>query len=221
MYLWRQWKNGHNRFKELRRRGVSKFQAAVAAGSPTGFWRMSRTSGGPKGTAQPRLQRSRSAPPLCCPLKLNPVEPPRYATRMPGGVGGAAPQGVPLSRSFGTSLPSWGYRDFVRIWWITGPRWTRPRGLVVTAYLLTSGRELVAPAACQLLPAVIIRRVCLRCAYPGDMSRRAVSLGRLACGVERRAVEHKAATDNLAVPDRHALRGRRALDQFGLGVVDH
>ena len=35
MYLWRQWKNGHNRFKELRRRGVSKFQAAVAAGSPT------------------------------------------------------------------------------------------------------------------------------------------------------------------------------------------
>jgi RNA-directed DNA polymerase len=42
MYLWRQWKNGHNRFKELRRRGVTKFQAAVAAGSPTGFWRMSR-----------------------------------------------------------------------------------------------------------------------------------------------------------------------------------
>jgi len=41
MYLWRQWKNGRNRFKELRRRGVTKFQAAVAAGSPTGFWRMS------------------------------------------------------------------------------------------------------------------------------------------------------------------------------------
>ena len=41
MYLWRQWQNGHNRFKELRRRGVPKFQAAVAAGSPTGFWRMS------------------------------------------------------------------------------------------------------------------------------------------------------------------------------------
>ena len=29
-YLWRQWRNGHNRFKELRRRGVSKFHAAVA-----------------------------------------------------------------------------------------------------------------------------------------------------------------------------------------------
>ena len=41
MYLWRQWKNGRNRFKELRRRGVTKFRAAVAAGSPTGFWRMS------------------------------------------------------------------------------------------------------------------------------------------------------------------------------------
>ena len=41
MYLWRQWQNGHNRFKELCRRGVPKFRAAVAAGSPTGFWRMS------------------------------------------------------------------------------------------------------------------------------------------------------------------------------------
>ena len=40
-YLWRQWRNGHNRFNELRRRGVPKFNAAVAAGSPTGFWRMS------------------------------------------------------------------------------------------------------------------------------------------------------------------------------------
>ena len=40
-YLWRQWQNGHNRFNELRCRGVPKFNAAVAAGSPTGFWRMS------------------------------------------------------------------------------------------------------------------------------------------------------------------------------------
>jgi hypothetical protein len=29
----------------------------------------------------------------------NPVEPPWYVTRMPGGVGGVAPRGVPLSRS--------------------------------------------------------------------------------------------------------------------------
>jgi RNA-directed DNA polymerase len=42
MYLWRQWQNGRNRFKELRRRGVPKFRAAVAAGSPTGYWRMAR-----------------------------------------------------------------------------------------------------------------------------------------------------------------------------------
>ena len=41
MFLWRQWMNGPNRFKELRRRAVPKFNAAVAAGSPTGFWRMS------------------------------------------------------------------------------------------------------------------------------------------------------------------------------------
>jgi len=41
MFLWRQWKNGPNRFQELRRRGVPRFNAAVAAGSPTGFWRMS------------------------------------------------------------------------------------------------------------------------------------------------------------------------------------
>ena len=40
MYLWRQWKTGRNRFAQLRQRGVPKFRAAVAAGSPTGFWRM-------------------------------------------------------------------------------------------------------------------------------------------------------------------------------------
>ncbi|MCP4384765.1 MAG: group II intron reverse transcriptase/maturase [Hyphomicrobiales bacterium] len=40
-YLWRQWQNGYKRFKELRQRGVPKFHAAVAAGSPTGYWRMS------------------------------------------------------------------------------------------------------------------------------------------------------------------------------------
>jgi hypothetical protein len=31
--------------------------------------------------------------------KPNPIEPPWYVTRMPGGVGGVAPRGVPLSRS--------------------------------------------------------------------------------------------------------------------------
>src|SRR5437763_13932181 len=42
-----------------------------------------------------------SVSPDCMSLfKLNPIEPPRYVTRMPGAVGGAAPQGVPLSRSW-------------------------------------------------------------------------------------------------------------------------
>src|SRR6202046_1958932 len=89
-YLWRQWGNGHNRFKELRRRGVSQFRAAVAAGSPTGFWRM---SGHP--AVQSALRNhyfdSIGLPRLYVPVRLNLVEPPWYATRMPGGVGGAAP----------------------------------------------------------------------------------------------------------------------------------
>lgn len=41
MHLWRQWENGPNRYLELRRRGVSDHPAAVAAGSPTSYWRMS------------------------------------------------------------------------------------------------------------------------------------------------------------------------------------
>jgi hypothetical protein len=41
LYLWRQWRTRQNRFAELRRRGVAQFAAAVAAGSPTGLWRMS------------------------------------------------------------------------------------------------------------------------------------------------------------------------------------
>ncbi len=40
LYLWRQWRTGQNRFKELCHRGISKFNAAVAAGSP-------RASGSP------------------------------------------------------------------------------------------------------------------------------------------------------------------------------
>jgi RNA-directed DNA polymerase len=64
-YLWRQWQNGHTRFNELRRRGVPKFHATVAAGSPTGFWAHVRTPGGPTGPAQPLLRLARSPSPLC------------------------------------------------------------------------------------------------------------------------------------------------------------
>jgi hypothetical protein len=35
---------------------------------------------------------------------LNPIEPPWYVTRMPGGVRGAEPQGSPLSRSMLRSI---------------------------------------------------------------------------------------------------------------------
>ena len=41
LYLWRQWRTRQHRFAELRRPGVAKFAVAVAAGSPTGLWRMS------------------------------------------------------------------------------------------------------------------------------------------------------------------------------------
>jgi RNA-directed DNA polymerase len=38
--IWRQWKRGKTRYKELRQRGISHYQAAVAAGAPKGPWRM-------------------------------------------------------------------------------------------------------------------------------------------------------------------------------------
>ena len=43
--------------------------------------------------------------------KLNPVEPPWYVTRMPGGVGGAAPRGAPLSRSVTQSRHSGSFSE--------------------------------------------------------------------------------------------------------------
>ena len=42
MYIWRQWSNGPTRYRELRRLGVPHLQAAIAAGSPTNCWKMSR-----------------------------------------------------------------------------------------------------------------------------------------------------------------------------------
>ncbi|HWR71819.1 MAG TPA: group II intron reverse transcriptase/maturase [Nitrospirota bacterium] len=40
--IWRQGKRGKTRYKELRQRGIPHFQAAVAAGAPTGPWGMAR-----------------------------------------------------------------------------------------------------------------------------------------------------------------------------------
>ena len=104
-YLWRQWQNGHNRFNELRRRGVSKFRAAVAAGSPTGFWRMSGHPAVQQALRNATSTHSVSPDSMSLP-KPDPVEPPWYVTRMPGGVGGVASRGVPLSRSLPLSSPS-------------------------------------------------------------------------------------------------------------------
>ena len=42
MVIWRQWVNGPARYANLRRKGVPHMRAAVAAGSPTGLWAMSR-----------------------------------------------------------------------------------------------------------------------------------------------------------------------------------
>ena len=42
MVVWRQWKTGRNRYAQLRRLGVPHFRAAVAAGTSSGVWQMSR-----------------------------------------------------------------------------------------------------------------------------------------------------------------------------------
>jgi RNA-directed DNA polymerase len=41
--VWRQWKHGRTRFRELRQRGVNKGLAAKTAGSPHGPWRLANS----------------------------------------------------------------------------------------------------------------------------------------------------------------------------------
>jgi RNA-directed DNA polymerase len=41
--VWKQWKRGRTRFRELRKRGVSKALAAKTAGSPHGPWRIANS----------------------------------------------------------------------------------------------------------------------------------------------------------------------------------
>lgn len=41
--VWKQWKHGRHRYRELRRRGVAARLAATTAGSPHGPWRISRS----------------------------------------------------------------------------------------------------------------------------------------------------------------------------------
>ncbi|MER9690184.1 group II intron maturase-specific domain-containing protein [Mesorhizobium sp. M0139] len=82
LYHWRQWGNGHNRFKELRRHGVPKFGAAVAAGSPTGFWRMSGRPAVQQALRTITSSRSVSLDFMSLP-ELNPIEPPWYGPVCP------------------------------------------------------------------------------------------------------------------------------------------
>jgi RNA-directed DNA polymerase len=41
--VWKQWKGGRTRFRELQKRGVSKDLAAQTAGSPHGPWRLANS----------------------------------------------------------------------------------------------------------------------------------------------------------------------------------
>jgi RNA-directed DNA polymerase len=99
LYLWRQWRTRQNRFAELRRRGVATFPAAVASWFTNRAMAHVRTPGGPTSPTQRLFRVARSSPNLCARPRANSVEPPWYGTRMPGGVGGVASRGVPLSRS--------------------------------------------------------------------------------------------------------------------------
>src|SRR6266478_2096951 len=89
-YLWRQWQNGHNRFNELRRRGVPKFNAAVPPVRRRGSGKCPDTRRSNRPCATTISTPSVSPDSMSLP-KPNPVEPPWYVTRMPGGVGGVAP----------------------------------------------------------------------------------------------------------------------------------
>jgi hypothetical protein len=81
LYLWRQWRNGHNRFTELRRFGIAKFAASVAAGSPTGLWRM---SGHPAVHAlRNHVSTLLVSPESSCLCRLNSIEPPWYGPVCP------------------------------------------------------------------------------------------------------------------------------------------
>ena len=42
MYIWRHWKDGPNRYAQLRCLGVSHYHAAVAAGASSGYWSVAR-----------------------------------------------------------------------------------------------------------------------------------------------------------------------------------
>jgi RNA-directed DNA polymerase len=84
--VWKQWKRGRKRFRELRKRGVGKDLAAQTAGSPHGPWRIANS---------PALSIALSIayfaelglPPMVVRSSLNPPNR-RTRTRIYGGVAG-------------------------------------------------------------------------------------------------------------------------------------
>jgi RNA-directed DNA polymerase len=67
-YLWRQWQNGRNRFKELRRRGVPKVQCSGRRRFTDGVLAHVRTPRGPTSPTQPLFRHTWSPPTPClCP----------------------------------------------------------------------------------------------------------------------------------------------------------
>ncbi|MGY4465132.1 RNA-directed DNA polymerase [Bradyrhizobium sp. LB9.1b] len=106
---WKQWKRGRTRFAELRRRGVGRDLAAQTAGSPHGPWRRALRLTLP-------CKLSSSGHSAWLPSRLrDPHNPPnrRIRTRTYGGVGGATPRGVPLSRFWGMVAPTTSGQDQV------------------------------------------------------------------------------------------------------------
>jgi hypothetical protein len=85
----------------LRQRGLAKFPAAVAAGSPTGFWRM---SGHPvvNRPCATRISTASVFPASTFLPKLNPIEPPCYGpvARWCGRGGAARRPPIPINRQY-------------------------------------------------------------------------------------------------------------------------
>jgi RNA-directed DNA polymerase len=86
---WKQWKNGRTRFAELTTRGVGRDLAAQTAASPHGPWRISNSPA--PHLAFPNTAFIALGLPSLAPSKPINLPNRRVRTRMPGGVGGAAP----------------------------------------------------------------------------------------------------------------------------------
>ena len=96
--VWKQWYRSSTRFRELRKRGVNAKDAILTARSNRGPWRAPQRSAG----RFPALTSTRSDCRISSGHDRSPGRTAVVRTRMPGGVGGAAPRGAPLSRSGST-----------------------------------------------------------------------------------------------------------------------